>query len=305
MTKLKAYAATFGAGYLGASLIEAYRQGKIPTSLQPVNDAASIIPTNQVKRFLFLTSPLALSGLSFLAVSRLWQSTSAVLAITSANQITGRLVGWAGIATSGVFTGAALRCYCLPNTAPLTSISDVLALPQAMASNWTIIKDACVTLATFALLGGSWRHMVPSSVLYRGSFANSRLASLLSQKALALGKGSAKEVVSTIGSYSGCHSCGVRRGPFVADLSPPTEVVMQQRVSRYFQAPTQDYIPQCVPCSGKQANALRRWQEQPWYERQLMGHSAIQTHLSSFRLHDLTGVALALVITPLIYDRMK
>lgn len=305
MTKLKAYAATFGAGYLGASLLEAFRQGRVPTSLQPVNDAAAVIPTNHVKRFLFLTSPIVLSGLSFIAVSRIWQASSALIAVTSANQVMGRVVGWAGIATSGIFTGAALRYYCLPNSTSVTSMSDVIALPQAMASNWTILKDACVTLVTFALLGGSWRHLVPSSVLYRGSFANTRLMSLLSQKTLALGKGSSKDVVATIGSYSGCHSCGARRGPFVADLSPPTEVVMQQRVTRYFQNPSQDYIPQCVPCSSKQASALRRWQEQPWYERQLMGHSAIQTHFSSFRLHDLTGVALGLVITPLIYDRMK
>ena len=161
-----------------------------------------------------------------------------------------------------------------------------------------------MTLVTFALLGGSWRHLLPSSVLYRGSFANSELLSLLSQRTLAQGKSSSRDLVGTIGSYTGCHSCGARKGPFVPDLSPPTEVVIQQKISRYFQS-GQDYIPQCLPCSGKQATALRRWQDQPWYQRQLIGHTAMITHFGTMRKHDLTGVALGLIITPLVYQQMK
>jgi len=301
--KARAYIASFGCGYLGASLLEAYRQGSLPTSLKPVKDAAAIVPVDRFKYMLYLTSPVFVSGFTFIAVSRIWQASSALVAVTSANQVMGRLLGLSGIAVSGVYSAAALRHYCLGST-PISSASDILTLPFSTASDRTIFKDACITLAAYAILGGSWRHLVPSSVLYKGSFANSKLLSLLSQKTLAQGKSSSREMVSTLGGYNGCHSCGVRRGHFVADLSPPTEVISQQKISKMFMT-HQDYIPQCVPCSGKQASALRRWQDQPWYERQLIGHSAVVTHFGAFRKHDLTGVALGLVITPLLYQQMK
>ena len=301
MSHLRASSAlitSFGAGYLTTALIDSYRQGKLATSLEPLNDLTNVLPLDKLKQLAVYSSPIALSGVCFVSISRTWQALSASMAITSANPVMGRIFGLTGIALAGAYTAAAVRFYVYDgDDGRVKTSGDIFRLPMTMSSNMTIAKDVAVAISVFTLLGGSWRHLVPSSVLYRGSFSNSKLLALLSQRTLVNGK--SRDVVSTICSYSGCHSCGTRRGPFVADLTPPTAVVEKQQ--KFFVAPTQDYITQCWKCAKKQELALTRWQNQSWYERQLMGHSAVTTHFSSFRLHDLTGVALGLLITPIIY----
>ena len=115
--------------------------------------------------------------------------------------------------------------------------------------------------ATFALLGGRFWALSPSSLTSLGAFAEVR-GSI--SATLAYATRTERATIQKFGRQFGCHTCGERfllsSGRFIADHVPP--LYEAQRANRALwrrllsQPVTQRFYPQCTACSSRQAVLL-------------------------------------------------
>ena len=254
--------------------------------------------------------PLLANGATALvvhtAVLSAFQVGALALRISSATPLASTLVGGTAIATASVASGMASRALQHPHAVDarsdpprgaarlVASVSAWRAPPQA--AGWLArlplptleeaALDASLGLASFALLGGACRSLLPSDLRFLGSHAVlGRGGSIPAHRGAAYATPSQREELAALMRRFGCHHCGRRRGPVVGDHMPPNKVVrmLRQSADRPSIRPTilggwgllvrrlkarvmygggltrrlrQRFYPQCAGCSAKQAGAV-------------------------------------------------
>ena len=171
--------------------------------------------------------------------------------------------------------------------------------------------DAALGLLAFWALGGRLLAVLPSDLRYPGARAAASIPTGRVSRDYA--DPAARGELRAIFTRFGCHSCGRRTGPSVADHQPPNKIVYggaaeagsreeawwrrnaagpQGWLSWLGRGPRmagkaklkQRFYPQCVPCSLKQADAMRR------SARRLVMHRARRW----LEPHDLAGALVGL-----------
>jgi hypothetical protein len=114
------------------------------------------------------------------------------------------------------------------------------------------MRISIVGLFTFKALGGRFWSIAPSSYLNLGSFARKRFSLPAIPRAFdsKTTMESRRNSLDRMFRVVGCHSCGKRYGPFVADHQPPKAVAreLNQKWGGIREVPVR-YYPQCKPCS--------------------------------------------------------
>ncbi|KAF4680653.1 hypothetical protein FOZ63_015993, partial [Perkinsus olseni] len=204
-----------------------------------------------------LLIPAGVGATAFWTATRSGQLAAYLSTITSKMPITGRLTGYSIIFGSGAVVGK--TAHYLARQARGGDLDEQGSLADEF-SYWdtpTTVRDGIVALLVFTMLGGTWRSVLPSSVLYRGSFWSPLLEEALPGN-LRSSRGSVRHVTTTLGKNRGrvkfvrdpvlasdtesavsseigegvvlanslgCHTCGSKVGPFVSDLCPPTAAI--------------------------------------------------------------------------------
>ncbi|KAF8820273.1 hypothetical protein IE077_003342 [Cardiosporidium cionae] len=131
------------------------------------------------------------------------------------------------------------------------------------------IKEGIMGVIVFSLLGGRFYCFSPSSLMAPGAFSRSEL----SPKAdLNYASTEIRAVIKRLGELAGCHTCGQKKKgvEWIADHQPPRASVIRYNrtffgkirgFSRYIfygtQYLPQQFYPQCIKCSQKQALCMR------------------------------------------------
>eukprot|EP00934_Nitzschia_sp_Nitz4_P006821 Nitzschia sp. Nitz4//scaffold399_size11037//416//1392//NITZ4_009049-RA/size11037-augustus-gene-0.9-mRNA-1//-1//CDS//3329550316//6811//frame0 len=116
---------------------------------------------------------------------------------------------------------------------------------------------AClVGLSAYVILGGKFRSVSPSSFSGAGSFARKSIPAESGYASKAQ-----KSIIHSIGKKYGCHTCGSKVAPFIADHVPPRSVgerLNQVWYRRFGLFPKVQYrfFPHCQKCSSQQAHIL-------------------------------------------------
>ncbi|KAF4744501.1 hypothetical protein FOZ62_025039, partial [Perkinsus olseni] len=171
-----------------------------------------------------LLIPAGVGATAFWTATRSGQLAAYLSTITSKMPITGSLTGYSIIFGSGAVVGK--TAHYLARQARGGDLDEQGSLADEF-SYWdtpTTVRDGIVALLVFTMLGGTWRSVLPSSVLYRGSFWSPLLEQALPGN-LRSSRGSVRHVTTTLGKSLGCHTCGSKVGPFVSDLCPPTAAI--------------------------------------------------------------------------------
>ena len=110
----------------------------------------------------------------------------------------------------------------------------------------------------YKFLGGRFRSISPSSLTSPGSFAARSIPA--GEKYATT---SERQLIQQIGRKSGCHTCGVRKGLFIADHMPPKSVAAKMneswlRRTGILGKVKYRFYPQCESCSSKQGGTLSK-----------------------------------------------
>ncbi|CEL92176.1 unnamed protein product [Vitrella brassicaformis CCMP3155] len=233
----------------------------------------------------------SLGGLAFFTMERSTQLCSYALGIGSHMTGTGFFMGCGGLLASGATAGYLVR-------EGKYSPEPAIAMVQAT-------MDGVGASMVYYLMGGSWRTLLPNSLLFAGCFAPRSFRYPRKGRHVSpshtSGHRSVAPAIQSLGSVWGCHSCGTYTGPFVADHCPPTALVERARDrlwTRYMiGVPSQQLLPQCSRCSARQGEVVKDMMSQPnmplmqWV--QSPPRRALMTHYFSVRRHDLAGFAWA------------
>ena len=143
-----------------------------------------------------------------------------------------------------------------------------------------LVLSTASGVVMFRALGGRFGAVLPSNLMRPGAFAAEWVPALRESEAATPKE---REVIKTLGSRHGCHSCGEKRGvEFVADHQPPSKLIGNHR-NGINNPPKpspllQRFYPQCVKCSRIQGGILGGGNSKFASHRQ-----AVRTHVRSFR----------------------
>ena len=136
---------------------------------------------------------------------------------------------------------------------------------EASLSNGELCLAGLMGVVVFKTLGGRFNAVLPSNLYKPGAFAHNWIPARWEQYAAHY----ERHLMQQIGGKYGCHSCGTRRGKFIADHQPPIKLSSPGELLRFY--------PHCGRCAALQGNVLSR--SQP-------SRIAVRTH-SSLRLYHL------------------
>jgi hypothetical protein len=225
-------------------------------------------------------APLAeslLAGVAFWAVTAAFQGVACTLRIDASTPVLSSVCGLACVAVGGCASKAVpahLRRVTLRHTNTPTP------------STRELLRSALASVLVFKAMGGSFHSLCPSSFSGPGAYA-CPLASLSATESYA--KADERALIKRLGHVFGCHSCGLRRGPFVADHQPPLSLAKRPIPSwthglpNWRPKPRYRFFPQCTGCSKLQAAAMRN------------RSNRLQVHWKEFRRHHLTGGVVSLM----------
>lgn len=118
-----------------------------------------------------------------------------------------------------------------------------------------VARSAACGLVAYAALGGGATSFAPSHRSAVGAFGRAN-RSLPATHAYA--SAAERGAIARLGKRHGCHSCGARLRPFIADHQPPLKFALARDAKWWTWGTTpQRFYPQCAPCSAKQAVAVR------------------------------------------------
>lgn len=164
----------------------------------------------------------------------------------------GSIFGFFGLACSGFFAGhtadvaenllSVFRTRHLSQERPRQSLNLLkFGLQSAFYSS--------VGIASFYILGGRAKHLIPSSLFRPGAFARGSLPATGTDYA----SQSQRDKLFRIGRRHGCHHCGKKlwnSSAMHADHIPPNGLNTIKKQA-------QSFFPQCLKCSSLQSNAVR------------------------------------------------
>lgn len=150
------------------------------------------------------------------------------------------------------------------------------------------IVDAVMGMGLFKLLGGSFRSVLPSDLRFPGALAKESLPARGSDYATDIQRAELR----LLHQRHGCHHCGSKRGPTIADHMPPNKVVhggaegLPKRKFLWWTLPRkiikQRFYPECGQCSQKQAECVRT------------GTKKLVMHFGGFQPFYLAGILVGL-----------
>lgn len=157
-------------------------------------------------------------------------------------------------------------------SASVASLATITAYTQLQGphsevklSNGELCVAGIMGVVVFKTLGGRFNAVLPSNLFKPGAFSHSWIPARWEQYAAHY----ERHLMQQIGGRHGCHSCGTRRGKFIADHQPPIKLSSPRELLRFY--------PHCGRCASLQGNALSR--SRP-------SRIAVRTH-SSLRLYHL------------------
>lgn len=160
----------------------------------------------------------------------------APLRITSSMKLFASLFG-----SGAVFVSAGVASLATITTLQLGAISS-----DTRFSNGDLCLASFVGVLMFKTFGGRFNAVLPSNLFKPGAFANSWIPARWEQYAVHY----ERHLMQQIGGKHGCHSCGTRRGKFIADHQPPIKLSSPGQLIRFY--------PHCRKCASLQGNALSR-----------------------------------------------
>ena len=138
-------------------------------------------------------------------------------------------------------------------SAGVASLATIVAYSQLQGidsnirfTNGDLCAASFAGVVVFKVLGGRFRVVLPSNLFKPGAFANDWIPARWEQYAAHY----ERHLMQQIGRKHGCHSCGTRRGKFIADHQPPIKLSSPGELMRFY--------PHCGRCSSLQGNALSR-----------------------------------------------
>ena len=148
-----------------------------------------------------------------------------------------------------------------------------------------LLLSSMSSVVIFRALGGRYASVLPSNLMRPGAFAVEWLPAM---REAAYATPKERQVVTSLGSRHGCHSCGKRdKVTFIADHQPPSKLLgnHKKRGMKAVEANPnlQRFYPQCVSCSHKQGGLLAAQNG----ISALKHPRAIVTHGNSLRLYHL------------------
>ena len=196
--------------------------------------------------------------------------SASLLRISCASPVRSTVVGGSAVALASVTSGSVSRALQQKQPPKRGRGEERLVssrLWDAVAKTTTstdILLDAVLGLVCFSALGGRVRSVLPSDVRYPGANAN---ASMPAVGAAYATKSQRTELLRMLRLH-GCHHCGKKSGPVVADHMPPNHFVEKMKREtglsslltrlRWNGRITQRFYPQCRGCSQKQAVAVKK-----------------------------------------------
>eukprot|EP00742_Colponemidia_sp_Colp-10_P009909 GILJ01010845.1.p1 GENE.GILJ01010845.1~~GILJ01010845.1.p1 ORF type:complete len:268 (+),score=19.21 GILJ01010845.1:103-804(+) len=210
-----------------------------------------------------------IGGVTFICGTAATQAIAYLLRISAAPSLMRHGFGLAGVAASVLAAG---------QTVPI-SFNYMLGKPWQPTSIGVdvAVRDMLFGLICFRALGGLPKSPLPSDLRYPGAFSRHSLAATNAYADIEE-RGSIKGIAQVLG----CHSCGLRNGPFHADHMPPNYVAKSldaQFLRKLFRIKTkQRYYPQCRPCSNLQSTAVKT------------DTRILRTHFAVLRPYHATGV---------------
>jgi len=179
----------------------------------------------------------------------------APLRVTSSMKLFSPLVG-----SAAVFVSASTAS--LATTASYAYLNDSKVIIKT--------EELCVSgvlgMAVFKMLGGRFNAVLPSNLYKPGAFAHLWIPARWEQYATHY----ERNLMQQFGFKHGCHSCGTRRGRFIADHQPPIKLSGPGELLRFY--------PHCGKCATLQGIALSPLKH---------ARIAVRTHVTSLRLYHL------------------
>ncbi|CAL5230013.1 g13455 [Coccomyxa viridis] len=240
----------------------------------------------------------ATSAAAFTVGMGLSQAAGYALRISCATPVLSSALGMAGIGFSSILAGEASRRF----GARLRGAQQHRSM-QVLARDMAL--DAVLGMSLYKMMGGRFRSVMPSNLVYPGACAIESLPAPGSEYASHAAKGELRRLFAR----DGCHHCGTRMGRVIGDHIPPNKYVssadsaikqitaslgvtnnthvpplgkLSQKLGQVLRGKSrarigrsvQRYFPQCVACCSKQAGAVKSgatrlvfhyYGMRPWY----------------------------------------
>ena len=249
--------------------------------------SASIVPicSNLGRQAVTLIAPampfivhLTASMLAYTGGLATAQRFGAFVKISCATPIMGPTMGALGVGWASVLSGEVSR-QC--SRARRLGYQRAFASPQSVVHSFdpeNMLMDAILGIAAFRILGGVFRSVMPSDVLYVGAVAKHSIPA----KGTTYASETERRKITNFYRLYGCHHCGTRRGKVIGDHMPPNKEIANMMSSRRAKIlrfpifripyaskiarsigirpmplPEQRFYPQCISCSQKQSVAVK------------------------------------------------
>lgn len=221
-------------------------------------------------------------------------ASAALLRVSCATPVLSTIVGGSAVALASVASGTVSRAIQQPlaergwrEDGSGLGIGKFRDAVGRTTTTKDVLIDAALGFACFSAIGGRIRSVLPSDVRYPGANAN---ASMPAVGAAYATKFQRAELLRMLRSH-GCHHCGKRSGPVIADHMPPNLFVDKAKTRggirraltkmRWGGSLSQRFFPQCRGCSQKQAVAVKK------------DRKTLVLHLSKWHPHYLAGPLVA------------
>jgi len=302
--------------------------------VETVSDAVSVSPRKARESALpFVSSCAATLAVHSAVLKGCQVASAAVLRVSCATPVLSTLVGGTAVCLASVASGSVARALQQPDVLGRKKrhgggdARGLAAFPTEARRAWALLAgqttmrdalaDAALGLFCFGALGGRLRAVLASDVLFPGANASASMPAVGASYAT---KFQRTELLRMLRQH-GCHHCGKKSGPVIADHMPPNLFVDQMKRERGLRAflsrarwngkTTQRFYPQCTGCSQKQSSAVKKNRKalvlnlSKWHPHYFAGpFVALRTYDGKSGRHVMDNVD-ALVLSPLERAKKK
>ena len=198
--------------------------------------------------------PPCAASLSFFCNLALAQGAGRIIRVSCATPVVGPVLG--GLAVAAASAASAQTSFTVRRLCEEDGRLERIEL----ISRERALFYALFGLVAYKVLGGTFRNVMPSNVTRPGAHARSSIPARGIKYANDVESGLIKDLFKRYG----CHHCGNKRGPTIADHMPANMIAKQAMTRNFFskffwrQKPiAQRLYPQCLSCSKIQSSALR------------------------------------------------
>lgn len=197
--------------------------------------------------------PPCAASLSFFCNLALAQGAGRIVRVSCTTPVVGPVLG--GLAVAAASAASAQVSFTVRRLCEDGRLKRIELISQERALFYALFG-----LVAFKVLGGTFRNVMPSNVTRPGAHARSSIPARGIKYANDVEAGLVKDLFKRYG----CHHCGNKKGPTIADHMPANMIAKQAMTrnffSKFFRRPkpiAQRLYPQCLSCSQIQSSALR------------------------------------------------